>query len=521
MKPHEKNILIILVVCAAVIRAVHLGGPLDEPMWRQTDTAYMARRMMNESPPDLLNPKAPYRGLNDVKAAEYPIYPAVVSLAYRALGRESIPAARVVSLLFFCGSAWFLFSSIRLLAGVRFAAWTTVIYMLAPLGIAYSRMVHPDFSIIFFSHLFLYGLLRFVDTEHWRWWLLATLGGVAAFLMKAPYCFFLGLLPGWWWLTDQSKRTLGRFIGLAVVFILPLMAAIWFNQHRIAQESTFDESLIYPMKWTAESSAGRFFGHLSDRADVEGWKLIAKRIIFMVLTPFGVLLGVLGVFPTLRVTSESTVHREWVPWIWLFGAVLYILIVFPMVIGGHEYYTIPLMAPAALLAARGVVNIIDWLNARESPYAMTSLIFVVIFILAGMMAGISRGPYLSGFPFFDVDWQRVRAGELIKSNTSSDDLVISVTHGRSTGWSDPRILYYADRLGWTIEAKDLTDSILSDYMSAGATIAAVLVTPEAEVREGELGPLAKWSYKEVRMINQGRDIGSVRFYEIGDERNEP
>jgi len=516
MKKFEKYLLVALVISAMSIRMVHMGGELDEPMWRQTDTAYMARRMMNESPPDLLNPKAPYRGTQDVKAAEFPIYPALVSLAYKALNGEHLPAARTVTILFFMGGSWLLFLSVRMLSGARIAAWTTVIYMLAPLGIVYSRMVHPDFSIIFFSHLFLYGLLRFVESARWRWWLLATAGGMAAFLMKAPYCFFLGLLPGWWWLTDRQKRTVSRFTGLATVFILPLAAAIWFNDHRIAQEAPFEESLVYPMKWTAETSAGRFFGHLSDRADIEGWKLIIKRMTFMVLTPAGVLLGLAGMIVTARNKKESDENfRGWVPWVWLSGAALYVVLIFPMVIGGHEYYTIPLIAPAALLAAIGLVKTIDWTEKKRASYAAIALILFSVLMFTGVKVGLSRGPYLSGFPFFDVDWQRVRAGEVIRDNTPDEQLVLSVTHGRSTGWSDPRILYYADRLGWTIAAWDLTETNLADFILAGAEVAAVLVTPEAETREEELGPLAGQPYESVRMNHDGSDIGSVRFYQLG------
>lgn len=514
---HRSWALAILGALLAV-RLAHLVGPLDEPMWRQTDTAYMARRMMSESPPDLLNPKAPYRGTNDVKAAEFPIYPATVAMVYKALGRESLPAARGVTLLYFAGSAWFLFLAVRLLAGSATAWWTTVFYCAAPLSITISRMVHPDFCIVFFSHLFLYALLRFVQSGRWRWWGISTLSGSAAFLMKAPYCFYLGLVPGFWWLVDRDKRTLGRWIGLASVLVLPLMAAVWFNNHRIAQEAPFDESLVYPMKWTAESSAGRFFGHLQDRADGEGWKLIAKRTIFLVLTPMGILLGLLGLGPRRREHEPPTDPARWAHGIWLLGTGLYVLLVFPMVIGGHEYYTLPLVAPCALLAARGLLRVLGWAEDRLGWWPPVTTGVMLVLLAAGIKEGLARGPYLDkSAPSFMVDWQRVRAGEAIAQFTRPQDLVLSVTHGRSTGWSDPRILYHADRLGWSIEARNLTPSNLAAFVAAGARVAAVLVTPEAESREEELGPLAGRPYASIPLTHSGQSIGTMRFYPLASK----
>lgn len=516
MRPVGRILLWVILGGSVIFRLLHLTGPLDEPMWRQADTAYMAVRMMDESPPDLLNPKAPYRGTNDVKAAEFPIYPATVSLVYKVIGQESLPAARMVTLLFFAGAVWLLFLSVRILAGARIAAWTSVFYSIAPLGIVYSRMVHPDAAILFFSHLFLYGLLRFVASGKVWWWIAASIGGTAAFLMKAPYAFFLGLLPGWWWLVQRDKRTPGRLIGLVTVLILPLVAAVWFNHHRIAQEAPFEESLVYPMKWTAESSTGRFFGSVEQRFNPDSWKLIVKRMIYMVMTPLGILLALAGLWPW---KTEEVFHAPgggWGHWVWLFGAGMYVLLVFPMVAGGHEYYTLPLVAPAALLMARGCAGIQQMVQERGFRYPWAVPVTIVIMMLAGTREGLSRGPYLDpAGPSFTVDWQRVHAGEAIRMHTMDKDLVLSITHGRSTGWSDPRILYHADRMGWSIEARTLNDSNLADFVEAGATVAAVLVTPEAEPREEELGPLVGWPYERYDMLHDGKAVGSVRFYRLG------
>ncbi|HMP74747.1 MAG TPA: glycosyltransferase family 39 protein [Kiritimatiellia bacterium] len=514
MKITEQVVLWLAIATCLALRLSHLGGPLDEPMWRQTDTAYMAVRMMNESPPDLLRPKAPYRGTNDVKAAEFPIYPALASLAYKLAGRECLPAARLITLLFFAGSAWLLFLSVRIMAGARVAAWSTVLYTAAPLGIAYSRMVHPDFAIIFFSHLFLFGLLRFVQSGGVGWWSVGVIGGVAAFLMKAPYCFYLGLLPGWWWLVDREKRTFGRFIGLATVLILPLLSALWFNQHRIALEAPFEESLVYPMKWTAESSAGYFFGQLADRLNPAGWRLIAKRVFWLILTPAGLALALVGLVPWHKRNADFPGSGYAMMWVWGGGVLMYVLVIFPMVTGGHEYYSIPLIAPASVVAALGVVRVLEWCERRWPRASVCAVAVLLILLAAGAREGLARGPYLTKGPYFTVDWQRLAAGHGIREHTPSEALVLSVTHGRGTGWSDPRILYTADRRGWAIEARQLTELNLAQFINAGASIAAVLVTPEAEGREDELGPLAGKAHDVVPLQRNGAGLGSLRLYSL-------
>lgn len=484
MSRAERMLVLVALAAAFAVRLAHLGGPLDEPSWRQADTAYMALRMMDESPPDLLNPKAPYRGTNDVKAAEFPIYPAVVSYAYKAFGRESLPLARIVALLFYAGSAWLLFLSLALLFDRRVAAYAATAYAMLPLGIVYARMVHPDFCIVFFSHLFLYGLLRFVHTGRWAWWGVGVVGGTAAFLMKAPYAFYLGLVPAAWWLASRERRTWPRFVGLATVLVAPLAGALWFNEHRIAQEAPFAESLLYPMKWTHESSAGRFFGSPADRADAAAWLLVLRRLVIQVATPAGLLLAAAGLLWRPR-------NGAWAGWLALWalalGVALYVLLVFPMVAGPHEYYGIPLLAPVSAAAGLALARLSAWRPRAGLVAAALALLAVA----GGSAYGLHRGPFLYGRPFFSHDWPRIRAGEAIAQHTQPDDLVLSMTRGRSTGWSDPRILYFANRRGWSIDLSDRrTRELIDAYRDAGARWAAVLMTPDFPPRDENFGPLA-------------------------------
>ena len=243
---YEKTLLLAFFLITMIWRFLHLGGPLDVPTWRQADTGYMALRMMDECPPDMLQPKAPYRGSEDVKAAEFPIYPMLASYIYRLAGKEWLPGARCLTLLFFSGAVAYLFFAIKLLAGWRVAAYVAVVYCLLPLGIPYSRMIHPDFSIIFFSHAFFFHGLAFFEKQGWKHYIFATLAFTAAFLMKAPYAFYFGIPLGAWVFWKLEHWSIRNFALMASLLVLPMAGAMWFNDLRIQMEAPFQESVVYP-----------------------------------------------------------------------------------------------------------------------------------------------------------------------------------------------------------------------------------------------------------------------------------
>ncbi|MFH0879220.1 MAG: glycosyltransferase family 39 protein, partial [Lentisphaerota bacterium] len=187
LSPLERTIIFAFIGFGLAVRLAHLTGPLDMPDWRQSTTAYMAYRMAQESPPDILHPKVVYRGSRDVRISEFPFYSFVVALVYKMMGTaESLPAARLVTLAFFLGSAFFLFRIVKLLLGHRTAWYVMAVYFCLPLALFYSRAVHYDIALIFFSHAFLFFALQFYCTGRWRYFVWSTTSATMAFLMKAP-----------------------------------------------------------------------------------------------------------------------------------------------------------------------------------------------------------------------------------------------------------------------------------------------------------------------------------------------
>ncbi|MCB1071407.1 MAG: glycosyltransferase family 39 protein, partial [Kiritimatiellae bacterium] len=416
----------------------------------------------------------------DVKAAEFPIYPLVVSLGYKVIGRESLPLARSVTLGFFLGAALYLGLAVSRLFG-RTVGWVTVaVFMILPLGIPYSRMVHPDFCVLFFANGFFYHAVAFFQSRRIRNYALAGILCTGLFLMKAPYGFYYGFPLGLMVLDWRVGKAVRDLVLLGLIFVVPLALGLWFNDYRIQQEAPHEESLVYPMKWTKESLNVRFFGTLSQRFDPARWDWLLRRGLVLVATPVGAVLAALGFFCAGTGWRDK---RRWYLWFLALGMLAYTLLVFPIVTSDHDYYSIPYLVFFSLAAACAMV----WLVERTGRLWTYGLL--LLFLAAGSGYGLYRGPFLYSVSYFSHDWQRIETGRAIQQVTDPNDVVLSVTLGRSTGWSDPRILWLANRIGWAIEYDRLTPEIVDQYRRAGATVAAVLIAPGYEMEDwGRLFP---------------------------------
>ena len=470
----EKILLLAVFLIALAVRLAHIGGPLYVPDWRESTTAYMAYRMAQETPPDILRPKVVYRGGDDVRVSEFPIYSFLVELVYKALGTaENLAAARGVNLLFFAGAAAYLFRTVRLLFGRRDAWYAVAAYSTLPIGLHYSCGVHYDMSLVFFSHGFFYHGLRFMERPSVRSFLPSTVMGAMAFLMKAPYAFYFGLPMLVYALAGRERRPVRDALRVCALFVLPLVAAWGFNEWRIAVEGDAPNSLLHAQKWTHGSSVRWFFGDLASRTNPAHWKLLINNAVFIVLTPAGALAAPAAfLLPRWRGRGMPVVLA------WCAGVFAYVLLVFKMVVT-HEYYLNPLLAPAAALVGlfasflaagkRGE-------SARPVGVALAAVLFALLwFGTAAKIHGV-RG-MMSG-RYFQRDHLRIEAGRVIRQSTPDDALVLAICKGRWTAATDPRLLYQARRRGWSMPLDELTPQAVSVFLEGGATHAAVMTTSD-------------------------------------------
>ena len=464
----EWVMMALLLLAVMAFRLARMDGPLDDPSWRQVWCAYQAQQIFRESPPDWLCVKINYMGRRDVSVWNFPLYEDLVGAAYKVAGRESLPMARTITLLFWCGSAFYLFAATRLFAGTRAAAYATTAYMILPLSLFYSRAIHYDVAVLFFCHAMLFhGLRRLAGGSLGH--LAAVLAAAClAMLIKPPYAFYFGLpLLVWGWLHRPRWTTPFRVIGF---FILPLACGWSFDRFRLHLDRDAVLGPLYPFVYSKESARNFFFGSLALRLNPQLWHGLLGSVVRYVTTPIGLLMCIPAVLPP---HGES--RTAWLmTWSWVAGTACYVLLVFPMVTSPHDYYLLPLVAPASVLVGVGLSRIAAWLEANAGWWGRAIVALLLLLFTWKSEDAIVRGPY------FRLDHQFIAAGNVIRTQTRPDDLIVITAYGRTIGNTDPRQLYWADRRGWAIRPGELDEKTLALYRGAGARYAAVIQQPEAD-----------------------------------------
>ncbi|MBU0677839.1 MAG: glycosyltransferase family 39 protein [Verrucomicrobia bacterium] len=509
----ETVVVALSLIASLVIILSHMTGPLSAPSWRPSTTAYMAYRMAQESPPDILHPKVVYRGPREVRVSEFPLYPFVVSLVYKAMSvKESLPAARAVTLLFFLGSAYFLHRTMSLLFSKRAAWYAVCVYALMPLNLFYSRSLHYDVALMFCSTGFFYYGLRYCDTKSWLHFGASTVLCAAAFLMKAPYCYFYGFGLLAYLFYTRVNRNLKNLFLLGCLFIFPLLVAVLFNLHRIQIEGSEPQSVLMPQKWTGGSQLSWFFGDLMSRLDPAHWYMFVQRTVLSVLTPAGVVAAFAAlVLPGFFRRKQGAVTT----WALGFGVFTYVLLVFPMIASTHDYYSLPLTFYGAMLI--GVC--LEWMSGigkrlHNAVGPVCAALFLAA-LWAGSASGLQRGAMLVGNPYFKVDWQFTEAGRIIGEHTAEDECTLVTTMGRTLGETDPRVLYAAKRRGWGRGGARMNAEILATYISGGADYCALIMTTEYDPETDRYNFLQGYPHETYPMTSpDGEHVGSVILYDL-------
>jgi len=500
----EKYFSLTVLAVLLTIRLFWLAGPLEGAVWRQSFAAYQARCIARESPPELLRVKVPFQGTNDVSDWNFPLYEGLVGLSYKAAGGENLALARFITLLFFCGGAGFWYLALRRLFDVRVAGYSLLAYLSLPLGIYYSRAVHYDFVLLFFVQVYFYYGLRYFDSP--RLWpaLLASTAGAMACLIKPPYCAPMGaaLLVAALWRTPRV-RNLGRLLAL---HILPLAALWWMHHIRVLIDGREPWSPLYPAAYTTEAMSNWFLGDMGGRFPQSAWVILARRLVLDVATP----VGVYALLIACLLPAGSARRGMAVLWGAALGAAAYTLLIFPIVASSHDYYSLPFLAPVSAGIGLFLTFIAAPSAGPASRLGLARVAATLLLMWAGAGYALKRGFYL------ECDWQRMAAGQTIAAHTAPDELVVSVLQGRSTGWTDPQILYFADRRGWSSRLDMVDAARRQQYRAAGATRAALLLTPDYPPDPANYGVLAGQKNDIFPLTDPaGAAIGWLVIFDLG------
>ncbi|MEM1322324.1 MAG: glycosyltransferase family 39 protein [Bacteroidota bacterium] len=419
----SKRSFLISALLLLALRAFHLGPAIDLPHdWRQCDTAYYIWDFFLNGI-DLLHPAVCWMGGHETVALEFPLPEAIVALAYQLFG-ESLLLARLIFLTFFAGAVYFFYRCIQLLFGQQLAQLSTLAYLVLPLGLFYSRAIHIDFSALLFAHAMLFYYLKSIQTKSYAYLLLSSMLAIPAFLIKAPYVFYLAL-PMLGFVLQQR-----RFVWLlkgAIVFAVPVgIFLLWQNHvYQINSAAPDWNYILHYRKF--DNNAHWYFGSFELRLSLYRWWVLLQRGIFEVVGIGGWLFFLWGFWKIKNFWRHSFVG------LWILGLAGYVLIFFNLNVI-HNYYQLPLLAPAALIIAYGLQQLQAW---------KANWLWPALCLLIGLNVVAAEQQY------YQVPDLEIKIGKQIRDHTPAEALVI-VSY-KKMDCRNPRILYRARRRGWSIE----------------------------------------------------------------------
>jgi hypothetical protein len=438
-----------LAVGLALARFYRFRPFLDEPhAFRQAWTAGYAQEFhafdMNIFRPSILA-MGDYRHI----LIEFPLPEWIAAAVYHVTG-PTLFVDRTLSILFFLGSAYFLFRAIELVRDSLMAWVTTIIYMAAPLGIYYSRAIHIDSAALCCGHALLFYFLRYGDTGRGNDLARAFVASALGMLIKAPYVFFL-ILPALYFQISRGRRDRARASAMAFAAAFAVGTG-WYLYAQAVNRGAPDLSFIRGY----ESAADRldfYMGDTGRRFSMRDWTTILARVrgeiavyVWWVLLP-------------LAVIWRRQLRELWsFAVVWTAGSLLSVGLFFAAN-AMHHYYQLILVAPFAVWLA---VPFHRGLGAR-GRYAVPLRALAVVLITLYSASGV----WFAFRNYYGVDELGMRVGRYVRARTTDRDLVVMAFN--DAYHLDPRYLYYAGRRGWTIHAAWLEPRAIEGLRAYGAT----------------------------------------------------
>ncbi|MDO8736040.1 MAG: glycosyltransferase family 39 protein [Thermoleophilia bacterium] len=438
--------IILILAAAFIVRLNGIGAStVGRHSWRQADTAAMARNFF-ENRFNILFPQVDWGGVSSGYAeTEFPIYSFMVAISYRLFGvHEYIP--RLMSVIFFLISVYFIFSLANELWDKKCALWAAGFLAFLPMPLFYSRAIMPESMLVM-------GISGGVYFFH-RWYkdgkslpiVAAAVLISLAVSIKPPSLYLILPLGYLAWLRLRFRLFVNPHIWLFfLIMILP--SALWyFHAHQIY----LDTKLTFNIWGYGEDKWGIWSLPVTSRF----WRQIVLQHFAGGLAYFGALIFLAGFVLKRKTKVERFLD------LWLVALLVYVLIVAGGVYA-HEYYLLPAMLPVALFMGKAFGKLTPGLKKpKDVRQALMLLLLagVTIFSVAIFFYALKvENPDTN-----NITSERMKLAETIQKISEPGDLVIVVDE------SDPTLLYLCHRKGWRMNMNSFNTANLSDYRDMGA-----------------------------------------------------
>lgn len=452
--------------------------------WRPVDLASIALNYYRNGL-DLLYPQIFWGGAGPgFVEMELPLIPFLTALLYRVFGLHD-GVTLIIPLLSGIGVVFVTYAIARYLYGSTVGLMAGVFVALSPTMIGLTVSLWPDPPMIFCGGLGIYFLLRWVDSNRLRDFVLGACAASVSILLKIT-ALYIGLpilflciykyRRAWW------RTPLVWWLG-AIILVPP---GLWYwHAHSlyVNYHNTFGIVSAGYLKFATAGilSDPAFYGHVSFRLamyHVGPLAFVALLYGFFLRQPNG-----LG----------------YVFHIWIGAVVLYLLVAARGVLIGHYQYMLPIVPAAAPLAAFASVSIFRRFSpvlSLRTTRPVTRLlagagwIVLLVTFLGANLLYASQGIYSIAY------WENDRkTGLVVGQKTPSGSLIIVVDNQMDEytperSMTPPHVFYFADRKGWYQSMAWLNPQLVESMRKDGAKYLVVtgnalanFNSPATEIRE--------------------------------------
>lgn len=407
-KPQVITALIFLFILLLRIPGLD-NSPAEYHSWRQSDTEAIARNFI-ENKFNIFYPQLNYDGpLPNYAQLEFQITTFIIACLYRLFGYHYY-LARIVPLLFFCGSAYYLYLLAKKIAGELIGRLTLLVYGTFPFCIYFSRAIMPESAALFFMVAGLYYFLSWQKDKGKISILVLSAGLMAlAVSQKIPTCY-IGVPMVYLILRESGSKALkDPYVwGYALIALLPPFSYFVWLQGVAETDyvSGIAANLLFPADWKQiySPSATNFL----------------TQGLLRAYTPLGLGLALSGLVLINRRDPQAQLLTSWA-----IAAVFEI--VFVAAIIQLDYYLLLIAPIIALLAAVSLQHL------YQSEFGRVMMCgFVLVIVLMG--------------------WQQIALGyqeeQIILDQARALQEITMTTELLVIGTYRPDLLNLSHRYGW-------------------------------------------------------------------------
>jgi len=436
--------VLFLVLASGIIRLINLDSPiLFHYAFRQTQTAITTWTFVEDGI-SLFNYQTPVFGPPWQIPFEFPIYQAVSAIVVK-LGIAGIDmAGKIVSMLFFYLSAWFLYELVKTITkNTTIAAIGLVFYVWSPFNIIWSRAFMIDYTSVAFALGYFYFAIKWLeDTKKVRHLILAVTSGTLGYLVKGttmpvvvvPLAYYI--LKYLWLQKRTVSQTLIHFLRtnqksvvfICLLFLIPFVAGYGWTKYadHVKSQSGFTKFL------TSASLTEWLFGTWAQRADVRNWAKIAKWQAQLIVTYPLLILSILLFIVRFKKLDKKALELALVG----SAAVLLTIAVFFNLFVVHEYYLMSVTPILAVLVAVCLESLFTNLQGNKIRSAVTIILPLVLISTTFLSADFYTKRSFS----ISYNHPTCKIGRFIQKHTSKNEYLVF----DNLNWSS-HIPYYAKR----------------------------------------------------------------------------